>query len=313
MRYAVVGTLTLIVSGFSFADSSSIEEVGETDQCLSQSDQARLLDKAFDYVNTKLCQPALWFDSFFVDERTDQDARAGTQFRWYNDFAYVEGKGYEFETKLKARLHLPGITQRLKLVFESDEESDVFDLLPSSQDEAESTFGLRYDWLSKDRTNFNIKVSARPSIEGRFKYTYPITNATVARFTQRIYQRKKVTGEITEFDIDHSFNEDFLLRWSSFARYEDDIKGWDLGTGLTLYQHISPTQALNYQVTTTGTNRPFRYIDDTQISVTYRQNFFRDWLYFELKPQYNWYKEEYDPRFEEAKFTLRLEVLFYNI
>ncbi|MGF1696624.1 hypothetical protein L4C54_13195 [Vibrio lamellibrachiae] len=281
--------------------------------CNSNQNSALILDRTFDYLNTKLCQPAVWFDDFFVDERTDGDARAGTIVRWYNDFSWVENEGYQFKTRFKARLHLPQVTHRLKLVFETDEEGDVFELFPNTKEDAESTLGLRYDWIQKTRQSFNIKLTAKPGIEARFRYTYPITIDTTATLTQRIYQKKRITGEKTEIDIDHSISKKYLFRWSNFAIYEDDIKGWELGSGVTLYQFISDDQAMSYQASTTGTNRPYHYISNTHLSATYRQSFLRPWLFYELKPEYNWFKEEEIERYEEAKFTLRLEVLFQNI
>lgn len=290
---------------------------GESDidysSCHSQPDSAKILDSAFSYVNTKLCQPAVWFDNFFVDERVDEDAQAGSLVRWVNDFAYVEGEGYQFNTKFKARFHLPKVTKRLKIVFESDDESDLLDLFPRSSQDAENTLGLRYDWLSNERSSFNVKLTAKPGIEARFRYIYPISNDVILRATQKLYQKQRLTGESTELDLDYSLSPDFLVRWSNIASYEDDIKGWQLGTGVTLYQHISDQQAISYQASTTGTNRPFHYITNTHVSLTYRQNILRPWLFYELTPEYNWGREADSQREGEAQITLRLEVLFHNI
>ncbi|WP_241909799.1 hypothetical protein [Vibrio sp. 10N.261.55.A7] len=296
-------------------DHSSNETPAQTpaEACNSNQGGERVIDRTFDYLNTRFCQPAVWFDNFFVDERTDGDAKAGTIIRWYNDFSLVENEGYQFKTRFKARFHLPEVTRRLKVVFETDDEDDVFDLFPTSTENAESTLGLQYDWIQKARQSFNIKITAKPGIEGRFRYTYPISVDTTATIVQRIYQKKRVTGEKTEIDIDHSINKEFLFRWSNFATYEDDIKGWELGSGFTLYQFISDHQAMSYQASTTGTNRPYHYISNTHLSATYRQSFFRPWLFLELTPEYNWFKEEDIERYQEAKFTLRLEVLFQNI
>lgn len=306
MRYLAFPALFIPL--FAFAES----EV-DYSSCHSQPDSARLLDSAFSYANTKLCEPALWFDNFFVDERVDEDARAGSTVRWTNDFSYVEGKGYQYKTRIKARFYLPKVTKRLKVVFESDEEDDLFNLFPQNSQDAESTLGLRYDWLSKERSSFNIKLTAKPGIEARYRYTYPIADDLIVRATQKVYQNKRVLGESTELDVDYSLTPDFLFRWSNYAKYENDIKGWEFGSGVTLYQHVSDQQALSYQVSTTGTNRPFHYISNTHLSVTYRQNFWRPWLFYELIPEYNWNRDEDTPRQGEAKATLRLEVLFHNI
>ncbi|MGD8170721.1 hypothetical protein ACQEXU_03610 [Vibrio sp. TRT 21S02] len=293
--------------------NNASNEPNETDLCHSQQDQSHLFDKAFHYLNTKFCQPALWFDNFFVDERADEDGRAGTVVRWYNDFSYIENEGYQFKTKLRFRLHLPKATKRLKLVFESDEKDDLTELLPSTRSDAEETLGLRYDWYSEAKQSFNIKVTARPGIEARYRYTYPFSDDTLARITQKIYQKKRLTGESTQLDIDHSLNPTFLLRWTNLATYEDDIKGWNLGSGVTLFQHISDKQAINYQASISGTNRPYHYLENTRIAISYRQNIWRDWLYYEIRPEYNWKEEPDVERYQEAMVTLRFELLFHNL
>lgn len=315
MHTSVVSISILFVGMYAtstWANNAS-NELNETDLCHSQQDHSHLLDKAFHYLNTKFCQPALWFDNFFVDERADEDGRAGTVVRWYNDFSYIENEGYQFKTKLRFRLHLPKATKRLKLVFESDEKDDLTELLPSTRSDAEETLGLRYDWYSEAKQSFNIKVTARPGIEARYRYTYPFSDDTLARITQKIYQKKRLTGESTQLDIDHSLNPTFLLRWTNLATYEDDIKGWNLGSGVTLFQHISDKQAINYQASISGTNRPYHYLENTRIAISYRQNIWRDWLYYEIRPEYNWKEEPDVERYQEAMVTLRFELLFHNL
>ncbi|WP_070966652.1 hypothetical protein [Vibrio sonorensis] len=292
-----------------FAADVPIEE----DPCHSRQQEARLVDNAYHYLNTKFCQPALWFDGFFVEERADQDSRAGTIVRWYNDYSLTEGKGYEYSTKLKARLHLPGLTKRLKLVFESDEEESVGDLFPSTTDETENTLGLRYDWIYKARTSLNFRVTARPGIEARYRYSYPVSDNTVLQLTQKLYRKRSVNGSYTQIDVDYSVTPNVLFRWSNFGTYEDDISGWELGSGVTFYQYLSDKQALNYRASTSGTNRPYHHITQNHLSVTYRQNFLRKWLFYEVTPEYNWYREVYKDKWNEAKFTFRLEVLFENL
>ena len=87
--------LLLPFSTFLFAD--------EHDICLSHSEQTGFIDKTYHYLNTKFCQPAIWFDSFFVDDRIREDVRAGTMIRWYNDFSRSEFGGLKFKSKLNAR------------------------------------------------------------------------------------------------------------------------------------------------------------------------------------------------------------------
>ena len=293
-------------------DSFNSDE--EDDPCYSESQMEGRIDKAFDYLNTKFCQPAIWFDSFFVDDRIEDDARAGTIVRWYNDFSYYEKEGFKYRANLNARLNLPGVTKRLKLILDSTGEDDPFAFIKSDDGNNERDIGLRYDWYAKDRVSFNIKANFKPKIEARWRYTYPISDSTVTRLTQKLYQEKKVTGESTEFDIEHAFNETFVARWSAVAQYESRDNGWEFGSSFKVYQYINNKQALSYQAGIYGVDEPYHYVKDASISVTYRQNYARDWLFFSITPEYSWSKEdEFSMRINQFILTFTVEVLFQNV
>jgi len=303
-----------------FTASLSAEEVEPTppvapedDPCFSESSDDAALDQAFDYLNTKFCQPAIWFDSFFKDDRIEDDARAGTIIRWYNDFSYYEKEGFKYRANLNARLNLPGVNERLKFIFDSTGEDDPFSFLKGPDDKSERDIGLRYDWYAKGRVSFNIKANLKPKLEARWRYTYPISESTTTRLTQKVYQEKKVTGESTEFDIEHAFNQEYLLRWTAAASFENDLDIWELGTSINLYQFISNTQAINYRASIYGVDEPYHYISNANIGLSYRQNFAREWLFFQITPEYNWSKEADTERLNQAIITFTIEILFQNI
>ncbi|MFT7053452.1 MAG: hypothetical protein ACJAU1_001008 [Psychromonas sp.] len=301
----------LILSFYSHSLSAEEDSEGI---CFSKSEQHSLIDDSYHYLNTKFCQPALWFDSFFVDQRIAKDARAGTMVRWYNDFIWLEGEGFSYKPNISARLYLPKTSKKLKIVFESDTTDTIKDLFPDDQSQQpKNALGLSYDVSVKTRSSINIKATFRPSLEARYRYLYPFTQQTVWRFTQKVYQQKMVTGEITYFDIDHSFNEKFLLRWANFAKLDTDVEGLEMGTGFTLYHYISPTQALNYRASISARNKPAHYIDNTHLGLTYRHNILRSWFFYELSPEINWPKNDLQEKSKDVTFTLRLEVMFKNI
>jgi hypothetical protein len=282
--------------------------------CFSKSKQHSLLDDSYHYLNTKFCQPAQWFDNFFVDQRTTENARAGTMVRWYNDFIWLKGEGFSYEPNISARLYLPKTSKKFKIVFESDTTDTIKELFPDDQSQkTKNALGLSYDVSVKTRSSINIKATFRPGLEASYRYTYPFTQQTVWRFTQKIYQEKRVTGEITYFDIDHSFNEKFLLRWANFAKLDTDAEGLEMGTGFTLYHYISPTQALNYSASISAKNKPYHHIDNTHLGLKYRHNILRNWFFYELSPEINWLKNSEQEKRKDLSFTLRLEVMFKNI
>ena len=135
----------------------------------------------------------------------------------------------------------------------------------------------------------------------------------MAIYTNAI-SRKKVTGETSEFDFEHAFNESFLLRWNSAAQYENKNNGWELGTGLQLYQYLSDTKAISYQARINGVTEPYHYIETASIGLTYRQNYARKWLFFAVTPEYTWTKEDDTAeRLNQMVITFTIEILFQNV
>lgn len=304
----------LLISTLLLPFSPSLLFAGEENILASNENmQPLFVDKTYHYLNSTFSQPAIWFDKFFVDDRITEDASAGTIIRWYNDLSWDNSDDFGYKSKLKARLYLPKVSRKLKLVFEPDDEKEPLTPLPHDAEETKSQLGLRYDVYTKPSSSFNIKVTSRPSIEARYRYSYPLSTETVGHFTQKIYQKNSLTGESSQLDLDHSLSAEFLLRWSNFVNWETDIDAFKMGSGLTLYQYISPRRAINYKASISGPNKPYRYIENSHLSVTYRQNILRKWLFYEIKPEINWDKTADTNRQEEKKITLRLEVLFSNI
>ena len=304
-----ISTLLLpFYSSFLFA-----EEEAENDISVNDTTQTTFIDKTYHYLNSTFCQPAIWFDNFFVDDRISEDATADTMVRWYNDISSYESDGLKYKSRLNARVNLPKVSRKLKLVFESDNEEEPLTPLLPENEETHSQLGLRYDIYGKQRSSFNIKVTLRPGIEARYRYSYPLTAQTSSHFTQKIYQKNSLTGESSQLDLDHSITPEFLLRWSNFVKWETDIDGFKMGTGLTLYQYISPKQAINYKAAISGPDKPYRYIENSHLSVTYRQNILKKWLFYEITPEINWDKTDDTEREKEASITLRLEILFSNL
>ena len=94
------------VAGTNQPTASPQVEVEDDDPCHSISQQHQVIDRAFDYLNTKFCQPAIWFDSFFVDDRIEEDARAGTVIRWYNDFSFYEKESFVVKSENNNSIYL---------------------------------------------------------------------------------------------------------------------------------------------------------------------------------------------------------------
>ena len=281
--------------------------------------EKRWYDESQAYINSRFCEPALWFDNFFASDRIFEEGVAGTYVRWRNDFIYDEEEHFKFKTRLTFSVQLPGITKNLRLTFEGDEDEDLRDIAPANREEAENTLGLQLDLLENARSKFNVNINFKPRIRFRYRYTMPFNETITLRLTQEIQRENSTHSARTRFDFEKLFNETFLFRSSTEARYSEQYDGFDSLQAFFLFQRLDRRASLAYEASVSGISKPISQIIDYRIAVRFRKNFHRRWLFYEITPEVTW-PITYDDSREFIKFErrskwqlfFRLEVHFGN-
>lgn len=271
------------------------------------------------YINSKFCEPALWFDNFFASDRVFEEGAAGTYIRWRNDFAYDEEEHFVFKTRFTASVELPGIKKSMRLTFEGDEDEDLRDIAPGNSDETANTLGVQLDLAKSARAKFSVSVNFRPRIRFRYRYTYPVYESITLRLTQEIQWDNGINSARLKFDVEKLLDEQFLFRATTEAKISEEYDGTDWLQALILYQRINKKTSLSYEASVTGISEPRTQAIDYRLAVRYRQNFHRKWLFYEISPEMTWpisYDEnrvfiEQDRRSKWQLF-FRLEVHFGN-
>ncbi len=271
-------------------------------------------DRTHTYLSIQFCEPAAWFDGFFSDERSDEEYRPGTRVRWKNDFVYTENNDFDYKTKISASFRLPGAKDKINVVFEGEEEESIEDVLPENEEEIKSDFGLLYEIKKNLRANLSLRVKLSPSINLRYRYTVPLENEIITRFTQELYRRDNSYGATSRLDFEKRLNEDFVLRQSNMATIVDNRAGLNWATSLVLFHHLSDVSALSYESSVAGITTPEYYVTNTRLGVRYRRNFFRKWLFYEVAPAVTWPRSLPEIERDQVwEVLFRLEVNFINL
>ena len=276
-------------------------------------------DSSHAVMNTVFCEPALWFDSFFGSDRVLEET-GGTYVRWRNDFVQTEGQGSKFTTNLNFSVELPRISQRLSLTFEGDEDQELQDVLPGGETEDTSnSLGLRLDVKDTARSKFNISVSAKPRIRARYRYTFPLSNESLIRFTQEIQNEKGINGARTRLDFEKAFLPVRLFRATTEGFIAEDFSGVDWSQAFSLFQRLSKKSSVSYEAGIVGITEPDSLVTNYRLGIRYRQNIHRDWLFFEITPDISWPVElsedretVVNDRHSVMSIIVRLEVHFAN-
>jgi len=263
--------------------------------------------------------PAVWFDSFFGDDRIFDEGAPGTYVRWRNEFTLDEEEHFIFNTRLSFSAELPALTKKLRLTFQSEEDDDIRDLVPNAANDNANTLGLQLELSKNVRSKFNVSVTLSPRIRFRYRYTYPIEGDIVLRATQEVQNKKGVNSALSRFDFEKLLFSSHLLRLTTELRVSEEFDGFDWLQTATLFQRLSNKSSLSYESSVNGITEPLMQATNYRIGVRYRRNIHRKWLFFEVAPEMTW-PITYDGNREEvltdrrSKWLLffRLEVHFGN-
>lgn len=272
------------------------------------------LDDLHDYLNSSFCTPAVWFDSFFSNERIDDEVRPGSRVRLQNNYLKDEFGVSTYTTKFRGSFRLPQASKNLRLVFEGDPEESVEDIIPSSIEETESQIGLIYELLQSQRAKLNLRVNLTPSATLRYRYNFPISELFSTQFIEQIFYKDSSFGSSTQVDFIKPFSQELIFRQSSVvSRVQDDRESiWSLSA--VLFQRLSAIDALSYEASYSGTSEPEIFSDNQRVAVRYRRQFFRKWLFYEVAPEITWpRKTPNEARTETKAIFLRLEINFVNL
>jgi hypothetical protein len=240
------------------------------------------------YINTKFCEPALWFDNFFARDRLFEEGVAGTYVRWRNDFSYDEEEYFEFKTRSKVSAVLPGLEGRFRLTFEGDDDDDLRDLAPGNTNESADSLGLQIDLKENARSKFNVSVNLSPRIRFRYRYTYPVFEQTSLRFTQEVQWENGENSARSRFDVEQPISDDFLFSSSTELKVTEKYDGVDWLQAFVMYQWVNKKTSLAYELSADGITEPISITTNYRAGIRLRKNFHREWLFFEIVPDYTW-------------------------
>jgi hypothetical protein len=286
------------------------------------------VDQAHSGIERGLFATVVWFDRFFGDERVVLAERPESILRWKSELRWDEEEDYSFRSSVRASLRLPRLKDRWRLVFTSESRGDPNAIIPEdpgnpgldprSQVRTSST-SLIYDIFRTPRSvldaGVGVKVTIPPNafVRTRYQHARPVGFSTLGRFTATAYwDARDGFGESNQLDFERWLALPTLLQWSNSFTIEEKNKdnGWAWGTQLSLLQKFSLKSAITFAAGVSGSTLPAWIAQDYRVSVRYRRNVWRKWLFLEAEPDIHWPRKEDGSRKPVWGATLRAEVVF---
>lgn len=303
-------------AGDAAPDDKSTEQIETRSVVPDAEAQESWVDRGHGYVTERATALTRWTDDFFGDPEWDAEAPT-SRLRLRVTEQWDERFGLDTRIRLGGNIKLPQVSKRLNLVFRGDEERTD---LANDPDPAQSTVGVEFQVGNQDPKNYRFDLTMGLSSSGprpgvKFRYRNNITDTTRYRFIQRMqYEIDDGAFATTKIYLDHDLSASELVRANSRLVWGEETEGLEWNANLSYVSRWSDRaneeRASIFYVGAEGRTKPYDYVRNYQVGTRFRFQAYRDYLFFEVEPTYNWRIDEpFDDRRGAWQIKLRVEFL----
>jgi hypothetical protein len=273
------------------------------------------IDRHKEKVYTQIQRASGWVDKFFADPNFEAET-ATSLIRIRPEFYYRKEQGAKGRLKVGLKFALPNLGRKTSLVIGSDDTIDSFGD-NSDDSDSEPIVGLQFFGKSTRHWNTSLSVGVKFNefagyLGPRVRYQVPWGNDKSIRFTQAVrYQTNKYWNTISRLDLNFVLGGRFFFRQTFDGRWRgerSDDEGFRTRVASIFTQRLQSTAGLQYDFSTVFHTRPDTHVDRYRLSVRYRKQTSRDWLYYEIVPLIS-FDHDYDYTFNPG-IRLRVEIFY---
>jgi len=253
-----------------------------------------------------------WMDNFFGDpEYNLEQAESQLRLQFIDDWESEDGN--EVSVRLRGKVQLPRISKRLNLVF-AGEDSDLDDA--EELRENDDGIALQYKLNEGRRSRYDLTLGwssgPRPGVKYRYQGSFDERNSY--RFIERVqYDIDDGFESRSQLDLNRALDANNIVQWSNRIVYGEETDGVEWRSRVALRQRrnadSSKPTALNYIAAVNGVTSPQSFTKNYRLALLWRRQFYRDYLFLELEPGYNFRKRNNaDNRDTVFSMSVRIEV-----
>lgn len=262
--------------------------------------ESGFVDMLHHEISRGLLTTAVWLDSFFEDERVlKEENRSYIRARY--DVFQEKKSGATYRPTFNVRLALPQLEKKAHLVISAESPEPAINtpapvgttgdrIAPT--DERNVTAAVHYILRATEEESSIVRTGVQFShgspvlfIAPRYRHFIPLTTWDF-RFTQEAVWKTDTKWQVdTLFDLERKLQHGLFFRTSLGGSWIDGTNGYFYSLSFSLRQPIDPKHALDYAWINSYQTRPVYELAEMLFSIRYRQNVWRDWLFFEVAPQ----------------------------
>lgn len=286
-----------------------------------------IMDAVHAELSKTIFTTATWLDSFFGDRRYASELNPSyIRFR-YNVFL-EKGSALLLKPDLDARLVLPQLKEKAHVVISgTPREENEFSAVQSSTaadrsvitDERGVTTGLQYAARQNPSESFVVRTGLKLSTKRSDLRVGPLYRVLVhfpsgwsLRFIEDTLWRS-IEGwkYATTVDLERPLPHNLFFRTSTEWVHTEHVNGFIYAVSFSLSHPLNSNRALQYSWVNVFQTRPVHELTEVALRVSYRKLIWRNWLYYEVMPQYRFPR---DRAFEATPGILfRLDMLFGRV
>jgi len=258
-------------------------------------------------ISRQITNSAAWLDTFFSNERSLAEENHSNIRLKYN-FFWEDSSSLSQKPSVGGRLVLPSLQKKTYLIFSADPDEKLSEnkgLLGSSDSqqvviespkatESEKrrlTAALQYFLTSTAHQSISARTGLRfndmrPAVFAapRYRLLIPIYSWDF-RLTQEImYRTDTKWQETTRLDLERPMKSLFL-RFTAEGTWFENTPGYFYSVRCALFQPIGDKKAFDYELINSFQTEPTGKLTDIIIRARYRQQIWRNWIYFDIVPQ----------------------------
>jgi hypothetical protein len=272
------------------------------------------------YAARKADEMTQWVDNFFGNDERDLE-QAYSRLRLRTIYDWDDRLDNEIKVRLGGKVSLPQISERLDLVFRGEDMDGFNDR--GVEDADEDRIGLQYEVGPEDRRNGRFKLtvgfgSSGPKPGVKYVYQDALAEDVSFRFTQRFtYDLGDGGYGSSRFVVDKALRERELIRAYTRFLYGEKTEGTEWSTSLSYARgwegEGGRVGASWLYVGADGQTEPYDFVKNYKVGMRIRRQAYKDFLFWEIEPSYNWRIDEpYFDREGAWRIELRLEFLLFD-
>ena len=274
------------------------------------------LDTMHQSIASSVNTSALWFDDFFAlnefKAREEAYGEARIRLGWEPRSRNVN----EYEVRFKVRVKLPNLKNRVDLVLSDyDDDRPGNDIQASGVDDfvEQNRFSLALRWRSSPESGLSHRIGVgrrlQPFFKSRYRNSHLLTNQTILRWETSAYMYSDDgLGADFSWQLGYTATKQSIYRWNNHFYFRDRTNDWLWQHSLQKLTQFDEKNALIAGIYIEGLTRPNYRLDEYLISLRWRKNALRKWLFYEVEPFILWRRDE---RFSASYgIALRVEGFF---